>query len=78
MRVFLAISLTASTLALGAAHARADGNRWCAYFDPWTKNCEFGSQQACETAMSGTGKRCEPNPGYQPDTLKRTHHKEQR
>jgi Protein of unknown function (DUF3551) len=74
MRFLLMIGALAGTFMLPTAQARAEGNRWCAYFDPWTKNCEFNSQQACETAMSGTGKHCEPNPGFRPDTVKSGHH----
>jgi Protein of unknown function (DUF3551) len=75
MRFFWMIGALAGLLVLPTAQALAQGNRWCAYFDPWTKNCQFGSLEDCQTAMRGTGKRCEANPDFRPDTAKTAHHK---
>jgi len=59
MRFFAIAVLVGSALALsGASEGRAGA--WCAWYDPYTYNCEFNAREQCQ-AIVGTDAYCAPN-----------------
>jgi hypothetical protein len=48
-------------LALLAGATGAPAGPWCAWFDPYTYNCGFGSFQQCLDTIQGEGGYCARN-----------------
>lgn len=50
---------------------------WCAWYDDWTSNCGFTTQQQCLATVSGAGGICKPNPYSAPANAERPRRKNQ-
>jgi hypothetical protein len=72
MRLFIVFGAVAVALiAQAGVQAEAREYPWCARYDWTTYNCGFVSFRQCLATISGIGGRCEPNPRYVGEPVRR-------
>jgi hypothetical protein len=86
MRILMMLAVAVAMLSLDAgssAKAEYRGDRWCAWYDAYARNCGFATFQQCLATISGVGGICRENvfatpaayaEGPRPRRHKRKHH----